>query len=207
MSSKISVSHIMVRHYGTLFINSTRLVKAADFFIFFGLPLIVSGISNYAGLVADNDLVSLCVNFGSIFTALLLSVLVLVYDQENKIIDKARQVNSTSSESGSSSASCINGGDVNRLRAPKDSAKRVLMKELYANISYCIVVSVLLVTASAINLGLITIEKGATTHSLILHEINTNIFTPFLVFLSMHLLITIVMVVKRLYALLLSNDD
>lgn len=206
MSSKISVSHIISRHYGTLFINSTRLVKAADFFIFFALPLIVSGISNYAGLVADNDLVSLCVNFGSIFTALLLSVLVLVYDQENKIIDKARQVNSISG-SGSSSASYINGGDVNRLQAPKDSAKRVLMKELYANISYCIVVSVLLVTASAINLGLITIEKGATTHGLLLHEINTNIFTPFLVFLSMHLLITIVMVVKRLYALLLSNDD
>ncbi|WP_279455280.1 hypothetical protein [Aeromonas veronii] len=154
----------------------------------------------WAGLAANNDLVSLCVNFGSIFTALLLSVLVLVYDQENKIIDKIRQVNSTGIEEETIADTLL----TQRLRSPRDENKRALMKELYANIAYCIVISVLLVAISAINLGVITIAKDAICNAGV---INKFVFTPVMVFLSMHLLVTIIMVVKRLYSLLLSNED
>lgn len=202
MSSKISVTHIIKSHYQTLFSSSSIKTKISDALIFFIVPLVISILSMWAGLAADNDLVSLCVNFGSIFTALLLSVLVLVYDQENKIIDKIRQVNSTVIEEERTAIADIL--LTQRLRSPRDENKRALMKELYANIAYCIVISVLLVAISAINLGVITIAKDAICNAGV---INKFVFTPVMVFLSMHLLVTIIMVVKRLYSLLLSNED
>ncbi|HHQ4522293.1 TPA: hypothetical protein ACSP1O_000168 [Aeromonas veronii] len=202
MSSKISVTHIIKSHYQTLFSSSSIKTKISDFFIFFIVPLVISVLSMWAGLAANNDLVSLCVNFGSIFTALLLSVLVLVYDQENKIIDKIRQVNSTGIEE--ETIAIADTLLTQRLRSPRDENKRALMKELYANIAYCIVISVLLVAISAINLGVITIAKDAICNAGV---INKFVFTPVMVFLSMHLLVTIIMVVKRLYSLLLSNED
>lgn len=202
MSSKICVTHIIKSHYKTLFSSSSIKTKISDAFIFFIVPLAISGLSIWAGLVADNDLVSLCVNFGSIFTALLLSVLVLVYDQENKIIDKVRDVNSNFIEE--ESTTIVDSLLTQKLRYPRDDSKRALMKELYANIAYCIVISVLLVAISAINLGVITIAKDTVCNAGL---VNKFIFTPVMVFLSMHLLITIVMVVKRLYSLLLSNED
>lgn len=204
MSSKISVTHIIKSHYETLFTSSSINAKIADAIIFFILPLAISILAMWAGLVADNDLVSLCVNFGSIFTALLLSVLVLVYDQENKIIDKIRDANSRYSEEENDESAISARILSQRLRSPKDDNKRVLMKELYANIAYCIVISVLLVAISAINLGMITIAKDAICNAGL---INRYFFTPLMVFLSMHLLVTIIMVVKRLYSLLLSNED
>lgn len=202
MSSKISVTHIIKSHYQTLFSSSSIKTKISDFFIFFIVPLVISVLSMWAGLAANNDLVSLCVNFGSIFTALLLSVLVLVYDQENKIIDKIRQVNSTGIEE--ETIAIADTLLTQRLRSPRDENKRALMKELYANIAYCIVISVLLVAISAINLGVITIAKDAICNAGV---INKFVFTPVMVFLSMHILVTIIMVVKRLYSLLLSNED
>ncbi|MGY3909644.1 hypothetical protein ACW5XW_15575 [Aeromonas piscicola] len=204
MSSKISVTHIVKSHYKTLFSSSSIETKVADATIFFVLPLAMSSLAMWAGLVADNDLVSLCVNFGSIFTALLLSVLVLVYDQENKIIDKIREANSKFSAEGNGASILPENILSQRLRSPRDDNKRVLMKELYANIAYCIVISVLLVAISAINLGIITIAKDAIFNA---GGVNKLIFTPLMVFLSLHLLVTIVMVVKRLYSLLLSNED
>lgn len=120
MSSKINVFEIVCGHTKTLN-NRQQKISLIDLIIFYLLPAAISGALVYLKINIDTQLLSLLVNFGAIFTALLLSVLVLVYDQEAK---------------------------VDRTEDKKQSSyilKKELLSQLYYNISYSILVSLTLV--------------------------------------------------------------
>lgn len=180
MSSKLNISEIIVGHYKTLK-NSDGTVAIADIFIFYLLPLFLSFLSIGCLFDIDKDLSSLLVNFGSIFTALLLSVLVLVYDQESKI-DQLR------------------GND--SLYPLK---KRLLM-ELYYNISYSILCSLLLVLLCFFH----SIIDGLTDQINISNlqiTIKYDVFvaTPLIVFITANLFLNIIMIVKRMHSMLTTH--
>lgn len=150
--------------------------------MFYGLPLILGFFTAYVGYNLSDSVVSMLVNFGSIFTALLLSVLMLVYEQKNRLED--RQTAS---------------GNVSFY-----PAKKALLDQLYSNISYAVVLSLFLVLFSFAH-------SICDKHQLPLcggwifnfeNRFNAWVLTPILMFLTLNLMLTIFMVVKRTYALL-----
>jgi len=118
------------------------------------------------------------VNFGAIFTALLLSVLVLVYDQESKL-------------------SAVKGSD------PLYDAKKTLLRQLYYNICFSIISSIFLVGLCFIH----SVLDGVVS-SFDVGGVNVKInyakyfFTPLVIFVVANLMLTIVMIVKRMHAML-----
>ncbi|MCW8093205.1 hypothetical protein [Alteromonas sp. ASW11-130] len=186
MSSKVNVNEIIRGHYNTLKNASTGKLSLSDWITFVILPLVVAILTVIFGFKQTNEISSLLVNFGAIFTALLLSVLVLVYDQGIKISDKIELKE--------------NGNNALLKR------KRCLLDELYYNICYSIVISVSLVFFCLIE----SVARG-WSYSFAHGEISMNIqpdvyfLSPFIVFLTLNLMVTILMIVKRMHTLLTSN--
>lgn len=190
MSAKINMMNIVYGHYNTLS-DTKNKISLSDVFSFFIVPLACSLIALTLKFKSTNDTISLAVNFGAIFTALLMSVLVLVYDQQNKINDKIKHYKD------------------NRIKVddvePTLKYKLNVMRELYFNISYCIISSIVLVIASSINSIFISIKETSEKCPDFIIDINYIILTPIIIFIASHLLITILMVVKRLHNLLIAE--
>ncbi|MBH3371903.1 MULTISPECIES: hypothetical protein [Pseudomonas] len=184
MSSKIDIKEIVLGHLGTL----SRVDGEwswHDFVTFCCVPAIFAFGSLAAVFSLNKDIASLLVNFGAIFTALLLSVLVLVYDQESKLDDKKQR-----------------DVDLQRPVDPFYNAKKRLLDELYFNISYSILASLVLI---AICFGFSIADSFSDSKSASLSVslvLSKFVFTPLAVFVTVNLLLTIVMIVKRLHSLL-----
>jgi len=161
------------------YLEKLRLSKM-DIFTFLGVPLFFAVLGAILSFDLDNDIAPLLVNFWAIFTALLLSVLVLVYDQETKL------------ESGASRTKLVDVG-----------AK--LLDQLYYNICYAIICSMLLVLACfafyavrKVNF-LIPLPRDIEP---LRFDMGIHVVTPIAVFLTLNLSLTIFMVVKRMHVLL-----
>ncbi len=178
MSSKINVFEIVTGHFDTLR-ESNGKRSGADFFTFIFFPVALAVSSALLSFNLNKDLSSLLVNFGSIFTALLLSVLVLVYDQESKLEDQKE----------------------------KDGfyeQKKELLNQLYYNISYSILCAVALVLLCFLH----SVMLGVQTHFSSLDvtiKYDVIFITPFVVYVTTNLFLNILMVVKRMHALLISQ--
>ncbi|SGZ07292.1 Putative uncharacterized protein [Moritella viscosa] len=183
MSSKINVMDIIAGHFRTLIHSSSNKLCFADLFTFLLLPLLISIVSVWGGFKFSDQLISLLVNFGAIFTALLLSVLVLVYDQGTKLEDKI--------------ASNANSVNINVI----DGIKKKLLDQLYYNICYSIVVSVLLIVFCFIEV--ITRNKIIELNYFDINlDFNRYLIMPIVVFIATNLMLTIVMIVKRMHTVL-----
>ncbi|MFJ5253620.1 hypothetical protein ACIP8I_00265 [Pseudomonas sp. NPDC088414] len=184
MSSKVNIKDIIYGHLATM-----SKVDGGwswyDFLTFCFVPVAFSTASIIMGFSLNKDVSSLLVNFGAIFTALLLSVLVLVYDQESKLDERYQR-------------------DA-ELKRPIDefySAKKKLLDELYYNISFSILSSLALIaTCFAFSMADSFVEPKASSLSLPI-ILSKLVFTPIAVFVTVNLLLTIVMIVKRLHSLL-----
>lgn len=180
MSKKVNISGIIRGHIQTLTNADSEIISRLDIFTFYLLPLALSITALIFGFNLNRELVSLLVNFGSIFTALLLSVLVLVYDQECKLNEK---------------------GDTDSLY----TVRKELLHHLYYNISYSIICSITLVITAFAHTTLekliipISIEALSISYNFFVNE---GIITPIVIFISANLILTIIMIVKRMHALL-----
>ena len=113
MSNKINIINIVRDHISTLKDFDKDAYSISDLSIFFILPLIVSSIILFFNIILSNELVNVLVMSLSVFAGLLFNLLLLVYDIMRK--------------SGS--------GD--------RPLKGALLKELYSNISFGILISVI----------------------------------------------------------------
>src|SRR5260370_18297525 len=77
--SKVDVLPIVARHFDTLRDHATGKRSTADLFIFFGVPLIVSGAALYYRITLTSDALNAVLASFSIFAGLLLNLLLLVY--------------------------------------------------------------------------------------------------------------------------------
>lgn len=181
MSSKINVSSIISGHLNTLKDARSGKLSLSDRFTFFIFPFFLAGVCIYFGYEINDQVTSLLVNFGAIFTALLLSVLVLVYDQGTKIAEK------------------IHSPDASQV----DHLKQDLMDELYFNICYAIVLSVALVFFCLVEKVIrgLSIPFNFDDFNLVL-DIDIWLNTPIVVWLTVHLMLNILMIVKRMHVLL-----
>lgn len=186
MSSKVNVLTIISKHFSTLVDARTGKTSIPDLFCFIGIPLAIFFFSFFFEVKLDSGTNSILVNFGSIFTALLLSVLVLVYDQRSKIdpkessLDKALQ------------------------------AKEILLDQLFCNICYSILISIIMVVMCLLSeivgdnkwLVIQYFEYKSVVISGLEINWSEDFFTPIILFLLMHLVLTVLMVLKRLQSLL-----
>lgn len=180
MSSKINIWSIISGHIKTLSDASTGKVSILDYFTFYITPLTVAVLFSFFGIKVTSDANSLLVNFGAIFTALLLSVLVLVYDQGEKLRDV-----------------------VGVSRQHNIDLKRNLLEQLYFNICYAIVTSVALVFLCLVYTFLsdkvCLFSIGPLNLSV---DFKLHLVSPLILMVVMNLLLTILMVVKRMHTLL-----
>lgn len=174
MSSKINVTYIIKQHFNTLRDAASGKVSLMDILVFICLPVIFGGIV-FVGQGLSKDIFSLAVNFGAISTALLMSVLVLVYDQESKI-------------------------NLNMKAQPnmKDhyEAKLSVLADLYQNICYTIVASICLVIFSVIGMAVLDESIRGIAHLFF------SLSSALVAFLFSNIVITMLMVIKRFHALL-----
>lgn len=191
MSSKINVLCIVSAHFKTLRNFGSSKISKSDVFTFIVLPFLLAICGAFFYFNLNKDLDSLLVNFGAIFTALLLSVIVLIYDQENRNLEKIHQHNDQV-------------GVVTKRRL-------ALLKELYHNISYAILCSLLLVVLAFIH-SIVPMTEEKNAYSLVFKGIDfrfsiaTTLITPMIVLITSNIILTIIMVVKRLYLILISNN-
>lgn len=178
MSSKLNVSEIIKGHFATLRSADRKKLSKIDLVIFIGLPVAAAVTFAVLGYDINAELRSLLVNFGAIFTALLLSVLVLVYDQEGKY------ANSPENDA------------INR-------SKMELLRELYYNISFSIVCAIGLVIVSMLHVLLEKIPLDFIIFSFRFSgTIGSTILTPIVAYLTITIFLNVVMVVKRMHTLL-----
>ena len=125
MSNRINIYDIVIGHFRTLRQTSNNKIGVVEFLVFIVIPIALSIVIIFIPL-NSKDLISLLVNLGSIFSALLLSVLVLVFDQEQKLDDRKE----IAEEKG-------------KAIDPLFDVKKSVLEELYYNISYSILCSIL----------------------------------------------------------------
>lgn len=177
MSSKVNVSEIVLGHIKTL-CDPAGKKSVKDYITFFLFPGVLSVLGILAGYNLNKDVSSMLVNFGAIFTALLLSVLVLVYDQESKL-------NSFISTD------------------PLYEAKKKLLGQLYYNICFSILSSIVLVALCFVHSVVIRLKFDFYWGGEFYHfSYARYLITPIVIFVTANLLLTIVMIVKRMHAML-----
>lgn len=186
MSSKVNILGIISNHWSTLTDARTNKYSKADILCFTGIPFLISLLSLYFSVVVNSNTNSIFVNFGSIFTALLLSVLVLVYDQKSKINEDEFASN------------------------PLLKLKSELLTQLFYNICYAILISIIMVVicllSEIVGDSKWLVIKYFGYKGLVINDFEINwkesFFTPAILFLLTHLVLTVLMVLKRLQSLL-----
>ena len=124
MFNKINIYDIVKAHLGTLRSYSTKRLMKRDYVLFFGIPLVVSIIILIRNIWMEKDVVANLIAAMSIFSGFLFNLLALVYSLVDTIKKSIRE---------------------DLFDEQEREIKRQLLKETHINISYCILISVLLV--------------------------------------------------------------
>ena len=162
MFDKINIIKIVKDHISTLKDYRTDKYKIGDFFLFFGIPFLIVVILVFFNILLTSKLISLLITSLSIFAALLFNLLLLIYD----VVQKAK-----------------NGSKNARIKIR-------FLKEVYSNISFCILIAVLSVAI----LILISIFNNITT---LIYFFNWIAYYLIILFL-----LTLLMILKRIHVLL-----
>ena len=184
MFTKISIVDIVTDHISTLRDGRTGKIYIPDIILFFILPAIVSGVMAYLGISLSDNLVNALITSFSIFSALLFNLLLLVYDISGK---KSEQ---------------IKGSDQSKITDPLEikriGQKNKLLREIYVNVSFSILVSIICVV-----ILLTYFLKPTTCEFWVINLcLLKPLFTFVVYFLAVQFILTLFMVLKRIYKLL-----
>ncbi len=174
MFSKINVTKIIIDHLRTLRNYDTQKLRFVDYALFILVPIIVSAVLIIFSYLIDKEFANILITSLSIFAALLLNLLLLVFDIVRKTNDSIARNK--------------------ELKNPYEAEEKRLtfLKEIYANISYAIFVSIL-------SIVILLIAYFVCDFHLL------QLFSFFIYFLSLNFILTLLMIVKRVH-ILLSNE-
>jgi hypothetical protein len=182
MFSKISILEIIKDHIKTLKSDETKRIHCPDIFIFFVIPGILSSAMLALGVFLNDGFVNALITSFSIFSALLFNLLLLVYG----ISDKPRNESSS---------------DVLERKAA--IKRRIILREIYVNVSFSILIS-----AIAIVLLLTYFLKIRSCEIWMIDICSLKWLLVFIIYyLSAQFLLTLVMILKRIYKLLSKAFD
>ena len=177
--NKINIYWLIANHISSLKGDDSNPLPKADLWLHFISPLIISALICYFFKVMPSSVVGIMVNFGSITTALLMSAVVMVYDQKSKIIEK----------------------EENETVADKKTTYKkniALYKELCQNICFAILTSIIIVILSAVlSFYDIKITSGISYYVFLVAS-----FFCYALFIST--MITFLMILKR-FSIILDN--
>lgn len=174
MANKLDVRCIIKDHVKTL-VDCKNKQSLWDILSFLVIPFLCAFLWSFKGWKLSGDMLNIFVNIGSIFTALFISVLVMISDQCQKLTDKLKALPAEHDET---------------YRELLDE-RREFMKELFINITYIIIISIFLLTFSLIYQCL----NNAKWYS-------EWVVMPICIFLISNLLLTSLMIIKRTYVCL-----
>lgn len=178
MIDKINFNKIVRAHLGSLR-NVATGNCLADYALFFGLPIIISLLLNNLNLKLDKDLINILITSASIFAGLLLNLLMLIYTIIIRVQD---QIGARKKEDPNA---------VDPVQNSQDEIKVRVLEETFSNVSFCILVSVLLVILCLI--------------SLIGSEYLCIVIPYAVYFLVPLMILTILMILKRVHSLIASE--
>jgi hypothetical protein len=124
---RINIYRIFVKHFDTLYdyrilkVRGKKIMPWGDRFTFIILPVILALFLFYTGLRITEGYINILITSLSIFVGLLFSLLTLIFDLGKKEKETKQQLGSKY----------------------KDDYKYILIKELFINISFSIVLSIL----------------------------------------------------------------
>lgn len=177
MFTKISVLCIIKDHISTLTSNRTNQIYFPDIVLFFVLPAIIAGLMFYSGVALNDSLVNALITSFSIFSALLFNLLLLVYDIAGKIAVQSPVIDPLDQQI---------------------TQRRELLREIYVNVSFAILISTFIVVI------LLTYFLKPSNCNLI--GLNVCDFQWLVAlttyYLSIQFLLTLFMILKRIYRLL-----
>lgn len=173
MSNKISISDICCSHRDTL--------TPRDQLSFFGFPILLAVLAYVWDIRIASDTLSLLVSFGSIFTALLLSLLVLIFDQESKLDEKKELF------------------DKQEKEVPFYNLRKTLLFQLYSNISFSIICALILVVTCLFYSQLLSYKDLRSVPNILVSD---YVFNPIIIILLGLTTLNIFMILKRIHTLL-----
>lgn len=173
MISRINILKIIIDHFGTLksYGSDSRRINFSDLFLFIILPIIISILLVYYGFSFQEQLTNLIAGI-SIFGGFLFNLLAIIYSQLESI-----EKNNEST-------------DDMQLHI----LKKKFVDEIHINISFCIVLSIIIV----ISLFLSTIDFPIKEYD----SIFKNAVNGINYFLLILFLLSLLMVINRVYILL-----
>jgi len=183
MFTKISVLSIIKDHISTLKNNKTNRIYFPDIVLFFILPAAIAGALTYLRVQLNDALVNALITSFSIFSALLFNLLLLVYDISGK--------NSAQSKSR------------DPLEVRRGIQRHELLKEIYVNVSFSILISTITVV-----ILLAYFLKTDNCNFLMVNICSLQWLLALIVYyFSIQFLLTLFMVLKRIYKLLAKAFD
>lgn len=132
--NKINVWQVLLKHYKTMSDQQGSTLKL-DVIIHFILPAIISIIICWLYGTMKPSIAALFVNFGAITTALLMSAVIMIYDQKQKTIFKIADIKDNNKPTTN-----LSGLEINKL----------VYEQLCHNVAYAILTSIILVIASVV---------------------------------------------------------
>jgi hypothetical protein len=169
MSAKIDIRAVIADHFRTLHDDSTKRVSIIDLGLFFGLPILVASISILLWFSLGEPAVTASLTAMSVFSGLLINVLVLIYTVSQNV------------------------GLPTQTRSADDVAlEKQILKEIFANVSFSILVSSL------------TVVLLITTY-FHTNDIAQKITTAIALLLMLNFFLTLLMAIKRLHYLLMAK--
>ncbi|EOB3111586.1 hypothetical protein ACIJH7_003604 [Yersinia enterocolitica] len=177
--NKINVYWLVTNHIASLKDNGSTTLSKSDLWLHFISPLIASALICFFFKVMPSSVVGIMVNFGSITTALLMSAVVMVYDQKSKIIE--RKEKETVADKITTYTKNIS-----------------LYKELCQNICFAILTSIIIVILSAV----LSFYDAKIVSGISYYFFLVSSFFCYALFIST--MITFLMILKR-FSIVLDN--
>lgn len=150
MSGKVDIRPIIYSHWRTLPTLNSRAASIEDFFIFYGLPLVAailfawfSGVGigpKTSQLSVDTKIDEVLISAFSIFAGLMLNIQVFLLGYRMTVKSESRKYSSKAEIPPEEAA----------LTTVKRERKEEFFEQLFSNISYSILVSLLLVSLTLI---------------------------------------------------------
>lgn len=172
---KINISKIVEDHIDTLKYYNTNKKSKGDIFLFFIVPLILSSAIVYFEFIPTEGTITIFVTALSIFAALLFNLLLLIYDITSK----------------------------SKNTEQKDELTSSFIKEIYSNVSFSILIAITTIILSIVYY--IWISTCTSEVEIINLSLTTYIFSFLIYYFMIQFLLTLLMILKRIHALL-SNE-
>ncbi|WP_157016062.1 hypothetical protein [Pseudomonas batumici] len=215
MSQKINILFILAKHFRSAIRNSaTDKISWPDIFMFLVVPAVTAAVVYRTEITDKANTISLLTSVCAIFAGLLLNLLVLVYDQNKRATEKLLTLSKAKRGliKPASNLAELNSGSLESVEdAPirRYSLHKKLLSELVVNISYAVIIAVFSSVSCLIAYLTSSPPKNVSAIEGFWPTIENYDFKNLLfstsVFLTTNLVLTLLMIVKRVFKLM--EDD